>query len=128
MANNALSSSQVQLPNISDNCMPEGAQIIQLSQIAFDGTGTITYTFQGSSITFKKPSSLRTIYFDARSVAGGDVLMNVQGGPTIRLPLGKQGYIPLFFPTPVVFTLTSAAGNGPLVLYLYNFKVMPIIW
>lgn len=142
MANNQLQPNQVQIPNVSDACLSEGAQIIQLSSMLFDGTGTIQYTFQGAQIAFKKPSSIRSLYFDARSLSN-DVLLAVQGGPTIRIPgpnnagAGGQGYIPLFWPSPIVFVVTapSFAGHtnpspasGPLTLYLFNFKVQPIIW
>lgn len=128
MPQKSLGGNATQVQNVSDQCVPEGAQIIQLAQAAFDGTGTITYTFNTDSINFKKPSSIRALYFDARNLAGGDALVNIQGGPTLRIPLGKQGYIPLFMPCPMNLTITSAAGNGQLNINLHNFKVYPYQW
>lgn len=118
---------QTQLPGSSDQCLPEGAQAININSMEFDGTGTITYTFTTDSLTFKKPSTIRTLYFDARNISE-DVLFAVLNGPTLRLPAGKQGYVPLFMPCPMQGQFTSESGNGPIVVSLYNFKIMPIIW
>lgn len=128
MTTKSVGANSTQLPNVSDQCVPEGAQVIQLNAATFDGTGTITYTFNTDSVNFKKPSTIRTLYFDARAVTGGDVLVAFQGGPTLRIPFGKQGYIPIFMPCPANLTITSTAGNGPLNLALHNFKVYPYQW
>jgi hypothetical protein len=115
------------MANTSDQCQQEGAQIIQLSAMVFDGTGSITYNYNTDNAAFRKPSSIRSLYFDARPLAS-DALLSIASGPTYRIPFGKQGYIPLFMPTPMSLSLTSAAGNGAVTLYLFNFKVQPLIW
>ena len=120
-------SPQIAVPNTSDKCVQTALQIV-LGGMNFDGTGTITYNFAQAGIAFRPGNGVRAIYFDARNLAGGDALIQFVGGPTLRLPLGKQGWIPVFMPGPVTLAITSAAGNGPLTVFLANFKVYPIIW
>lgn len=118
---------QLAVPNTSDSCIPGGAQIITLTNMIFDGTGTITYTFGQAGIAFRNPISIRTLYFDARTLSA-DATVSFGNGPTLRIPHGFQGYINVFMPSPVNVAITSGAGNGPLTIYLFNFKVYPFIW
>jgi hypothetical protein len=127
MPQDNLTANQVQVPNVSDSCINEGAQILQLSAMLFDGTGSITYIFNTDNIPNRKISSVRAIYFDARGLSA-DAVLSINNGPSFRLPLGKQGYIPLFTSAPLTLSSTSATGNGTLTVYLFNFKVYPIIW
>lgn len=117
---------QIRVPNTSDKCVQD-AQFITLGNMAFDGTGTIIYTFQQAGVSFKNPTGIRALYFDARSLSG-DALIAFTNGPTLRLPNGKQGYIPIFLPAPVNLSISSAVGVGPLSVYLANFKIYPMIW
>jgi hypothetical protein len=118
---------QLAIPNTSDSCIPGGAQIITLTNMIFDGTGTITYNFGQSGIAFRNPISIRSLYFDARTLTQ-DAIVSFGNGPTLRIPAGKQGYFQVFMPSPVNVSITSALGSGPLTVYLFNFKVAPFIW
>jgi hypothetical protein len=118
---------QVGIPNTSDKCIPGGAIILSLTGMVFDGTGTITYNFNQAGVAFRSPFSIRTMYFDARGLSA-DATVSFNGGPTLRIPAGKQGYINVFMPSPVNCAITSAAGNGALNIYLYNFKIYPQQW
>lgn len=115
------------IPNTSDKCIPGGAQILTLAGMVFDGTGTINYNFNQAGVAFRNPFSIRSLYFDARGLSA-DATIQFNGGPTLRLPAGKQGYISVFMPSPVNCTISSAAGNGNLSVFLYNFKIYPSQW
>jgi hypothetical protein len=125
---NTPSQGQISVANVSDRCIPGGAQLIVLGNMVFDGTGTITYQFSQAGVAFRNPSQVRALYFDARSLTIGDALIQFSGGPTLRLQFGKQGWLPVFMPGPVTVVMSSAAGNGPLAVYLSSFKVYPFVW
>lgn len=125
----SLKSTRQNYDNSNESCLPGGPQGITLSNMVFDGTGVPTFTFDGSAVAFSAPSSgIRSIYFDARGVVN-DVIASVgNGGPTLRIPAGKQGYLPLFAPWPIDIVFSSVNANGTLTVILYNFKISPIIW
>lgn len=129
MATLQATGNQVLINSQSDGCQPEGAMEIVLSAMTFDGTGTETYNFTTAGLTYKQPSSIRTLYFDARNLTA-DAILAVTGGngQQIRIPAGKQGYISFYCPVPLVIAVTSATGSGTVFLILYNFRVPPYQW
>lgn len=131
MADSPLTVNSIKIPFLGAAFgLPEGAQVFQLASpnntpITF--TGAEKFSFKGDAVTFKKPASIRAVYFDARNLTV-DAIVTIRTGQQLRLPFGTQGYIPMYFPFPVDLTITSNTGTGTLVLYLFNFDVDPIIW
>ena len=129
----ALGVNSVKIPFLGERLgISEGAQIFQLMTFGNQGmtfvagTGQV-FAFQSDAIMFRKPSIIRTIFFDAQNMTA-DSFFAIKGGQTLRLPAGKQGYIPITFPFPIHIDISSTLGAGTLLISLYNFNVDPLVW
>lgn len=117
------------LPNLSDGCLAEGPQLLQVANIVF-ATGAETFDCNGAQQAFRQISALRSMYVNSVGLTAGTVRLSFNNGLySIDVAFNKQLWVPVYVPVPfdlsIISPLTDARGS--LAINLYNFRVQAVV-